>query len=38
MAWGWRISFLLSFVLIFIAYCIRRRVEESPVFEEMAKT
>ncbi|MGP9032917.1 MFS transporter [Glutamicibacter mysorens] len=29
-AWGWRIPFLLSFVLILIAYCIRQRVEESP--------
>ena len=38
MAWGWRIPFLLSFVLIIIGYYIRQRVEESPVFEEMART
>ncbi len=38
MAWGWRIPFLLSFVLILIGYYIRQRVEESPVFEEMART
>lgn len=35
---GWRIPFLLSFVLILIGYYIRRRVKESPVFQEMAKT
>lgn len=38
MAWGWRIPFLLSFVLILIGFYIRQRVEESPVFEEMART
>ncbi|WP_447913624.1 MFS transporter [Microbacterium phyllosphaerae] len=34
--WGWRIPFLLSIVLIVIGYYVRRRVEESPVFEEIA--
>ncbi|MGX1591374.1 MFS transporter [Glutamicibacter sp. NPDC055491] len=38
MAWGWHIPFLPSFVLILIGYYIRQRVEESPVFEEMART
>jgi MFS family permease len=33
--WGWRIPFIFSFVLIVIAFEIRRRVEESPVFVEM---
>ena len=33
--WGWRIPFIFSFVLIIIAFEIRRRVEESPVFTEM---
>ena len=33
--WGWRIPFIFSFVLIVIAFEIRRRVEESPVFTEM---
>lgn len=36
MAWGWRVPFLLSFVLIVVGYFIRRAVEESPVFEEIA--
>ncbi len=35
--WGWRIPFLLSFVLIIIGYYVRRRVEESPVFAEIAE-
>lgn len=35
--WGWRIPFLLSVVLIVIGYYIRRNVEESPVFEELAE-
>ena len=36
LAWGWRIPFLLSVVLIVIGYLIRRAVEESPVFAELA--
>ncbi|WP_167043119.1 MFS transporter [Salinibacterium sp. ZJ454] len=35
--WGWRIPFLLSIVLIMIGYWVRRRVEESPVFTELAQ-
>ena len=35
--WGWRIPFLLSVVLILVGYYIRRRVEESPVFSEIAE-
>jgi MFS family permease len=37
LAWGWRVPFLLSFVLILIGYYVRRRVEESPVFTELAE-
>ncbi|MFB8387579.1 MFS transporter [Microbacterium sp. NPDC055910] len=35
--WGWRIPFLLSIVLIVIGYYVRRKVEESPVFTELAE-
>ena len=35
-AWGWRVPFLLSIVLIVVGYLIRRAVGESPVFKEMA--
>jgi len=35
-AWGWRVPFLLSIVLILVGYWVRRRVEESPVFVELA--
>lgn len=34
-AWGWRIPFLFSIVLIAVGFLIRRLVEESPVFAEM---
>ncbi|MEJ3405212.1 MFS transporter [Rathayibacter sp. YIM 133350] len=37
LAWGWRVPFLLSVVLIAIGYYVRRRVEESPVFLEIAE-
>jgi len=33
-AWGWRIPFLLSFVVIVAGYIIRRRVDETPAFTE----
>lgn len=32
LAWGWRLPFLFSIVLIIVGYFIRRSVEESPVF------
>lgn len=35
--WGWRVPFLLSVALIVIGYYIRRKVEESPVFTEIAE-
>lgn len=34
-AWGWRIPFLLSSVLVVFSYAIRRKMEESPEFAEM---
>src|SRR5690242_6856226 len=33
-AWGWRIPFLLSVVVIVAGYIIRREVEETPAFAE----
>ena len=34
-AWGWRIPFLLSALLVVMSYYIRRRMSESPVFQKM---
>jgi MFS family permease len=33
--WAWRIPFLCSFLLMFIAYYIRVNFQESPIFEEI---
>ncbi|MDQ2140219.1 MFS transporter [Alcaligenaceae bacterium B3P038] len=38
MAWGWRLAFLLSAVLIAFGLWIRLRIEETPVFEELKET
>ncbi|WP_293695783.1 MFS transporter [uncultured Agrococcus sp.] len=35
LAWGWRVPFISSIVLIFVGFWVRRTVEESPVFSEM---
>jgi MFS family permease len=34
-SWGWRVPFLLSFVLLAVSVYIRLKLEESPVFAEM---
>lgn len=34
-AWGWRIPFLAAFPLLYVAVYLRRRVEESPLFERL---
>jgi len=34
MAWGWRVPFLLSLFAVAAGYVIRRRVAETPVFEQ----
>src|SRR6476660_1108645 len=33
-AWGWRIPFLLSALVVVAGYIIRRRVDETPAFQE----
>ena len=35
--WGWRVPFLLSVVLVFVGYWVRKSVEESPVFKEISE-
>ena len=34
-SWGWRIPFLVAFPLLAVALYLRRRVEESPLFEQL---
>src|SRR5699024_11348443 len=36
-SWGWRVPFLLAAPLGFIGVYIRRKLEDSPVFQEMAQ-
>jgi MFS family permease len=36
LSWGWRIPFLLSVVVVIAGYLIRRRVDETPAFQEEA--
>ncbi|MGX4688585.1 MFS transporter [Streptomyces sp. JNUCC 63] len=36
-SWGWRLPFLFAFPLLGVAVYIRRKVEESPLFDEMMK-
>ncbi|MCL6469684.1 MAG: MFS transporter, partial [Ralstonia sp.] len=33
-SWGWRLPFLLSFLVIVAGYVIRRKVEETPAFQD----
>lgn len=37
LAWGWRLPFLFSIVLVFLGLWIRLRIHESPKFVEMKK-
>lgn len=34
MTWGWRIPFLLSIAVLILAFWVRTRLDETPVFEE----
>lgn len=34
-AWGWRVPFLVSILLVIVSYYIRRKMEESPAFTEL---
>jgi MFS family permease len=36
LAWGWRVPFLLSAVLVLVGYVTRRRVQESAAFDRLA--
>jgi MFS family permease len=38
LAWGWRIPFLLSIVLLAVGLFVRARVAETPVFAEAARS
>jgi MFS family permease len=35
LSWGWRIPFLLSFVVLVVAYLVRRRIPEAPEFARL---
>jgi len=37
LAWGWRIPFLVSIILVAVGWWLRRAVAESPVFSEEAR-
>ena len=36
-SWGWRIPFLLSALVVIAGYMIRRKVDETPAFQEEAE-
>ncbi|WP_416404585.1 MFS transporter [Arthrobacter sp. LFS091] len=38
LSWGWRVPFWLSVVVLAVAYWIRTRLDEPPVFEEIVET
>lgn len=38
MAWGWRVAFWLSAVIVLIGWYIRTKVSDAPIFEEAKKS
>jgi MFS family permease len=38
LSWGWRVPFWASVVMVVVGYVIRRKLEETPVFEDAAKS
>ena len=38
LAWGWRLPFLASIVLVVFGYYVRKKVAESPIFERLKET
>ncbi|MGJ1445495.1 MFS transporter [Sphingobacterium spiritivorum] len=36
-AWGWRVPFMLSIIMVYVSYLIRKNMDESPEFQK-AKT
>lgn len=38
LAWGWRIPFLLSSVLVFLGLWIRKDIDETPAFKQVKKS
>ncbi|APZ33930.1 MFS transporter [Microbacterium aurum] len=36
-SWGWRVPFWISVVVVAVAYFVRTRLEETPVFQEIAE-
>ncbi|MGC9537335.1 MFS transporter [Streptomyces sp. UG1] len=38
MAWGWRVPFWMSVAVAVVGYVIRRKLEETPAFEQQAAT
>ena len=35
--WGWRVPFILSFVLVLLGHFIRRSVDETPIYQDIAE-
>lgn len=35
MAWGWRVPFLISILMVIVSYFIRRNMDESPLFKQV---